>query len=133
MALREVWNRTRPLDRLLVLLLLGLCGLLLVLLRPGGTGRRVIVEQAGRVVFTAPLDQDRTVAIAGPLGATRLAIRQGSVCILDSPCPHRVCIGMGRITRAGELLACVPNGLLVRIEGSPNGTGEAPPYDLLSR
>jgi hypothetical protein len=37
---------------------------------------------------------------------------------------------MGRIARQGQLLACVPNGLLVRIEGEP---GEEPSHDLISR
>lgn len=131
MALSGVWRRTRLLDRLVVALLLLLCGLLLVWLRPGPPGRRLLVERDGKVVYTAPLDQERTVELAGRIGTTRLGIHQGSVCIEDSPCPHKVCIGMGRIERAGELLACVPNGLLVRIDGGAAAAGEG--YDLLSR
>ena len=119
MALKGAWRRTRPLDRLLVTLLLILCGVLLVWLRPGPPGSRVVVEREGKVIFTAPLDEERTVELAGRLGSTRLAIRHGSVRILDSPCPRKICIGMGSITRTGELLACVPNGLLVRIDGGP--------------
>ena len=133
MALNGVWRRTRPLDRILVVLLLLLCGLLLVWLRPGPAGRRVIVERDGAVIFTAPLDQDRTVALAGRLGPTRLAIRHGSVCIEASPCPRKLCIGMGHIARSGQILACVPNGLLVRIDGGPTAAGKGGGYDLLSR
>ena len=36
---------------------------------------------------------------------------------------------MGAIARAGELLACVPNALLVRIDG----VGKGAAHDLLSR
>ena len=131
MALSGVWRRSRPLDRLVVVLLLLLCGLLLVWLRPGPPGRRLLVERDGVVIYTAPLDLERTVELTGRLGITRLAIGQGSVCIEDSACPRKVCIGMGRIERAGELLACVPNGLLVRIDGDAAEQGEK--YDLLSR
>ena len=133
MALRALWRRTRPLDRLVVALLLLFCGVLLVWLRPGPPGRRVIVERDGKVVFTAPLDRDRVFAVSGPLGATQLAIHQGGVRIEDSPCPHKVCIGMGRIDRRGEIIACVPNHLLVRIDGGPQGDRTGPDYDLLSR
>jgi len=133
MALKGAWRRTRLLDRLVVALLLVLCGVLLVWLRPGPPGQRVVVERDGKVVFTAPLSEERTVELAGRLGPTRLAIRHGSVCILDSPCPRKICIGMGSIARSGELLACVPNGLLVRIDGGPGGKKPAPAYDLLSR
>jgi hypothetical protein len=133
MALKALWRRMRPGDRLVVGLLLGACGLLFVLLRPGAPGRKVMVERDGQVIFTAPLDRDRTVALKGPLGTTRLAIRDGTACIEESPCPRKVCIGMGRIARSGELLACVPNHLLVRVTGGPQEDDSAAPYDLLSR
>lgn len=133
MALKGAWRRTRPLDRLVVVLLLTLCAVLLVWLRPGPPGERVVVERAGKVVFTAPLDDERTVDVAGRLGPTRLAIRHGGVRILDSPCPRKLCIAMGSIARTGQLLACVPNGLLVRIVGDRDGRKPAPAYDLLSR
>ncbi len=133
MALTSLWRRTRPFDRVVVLLLFILCAVLFVVLRPGPPGRRVVVEAAGRVVFTAPLDQDRSFIVTGPLGETRLAIRHGSVCIEASPCPHRVCLGMGAITRSGEILACVPNGVLVRITGTASTGDRTEPYDLLSR
>lgn len=134
MALKRLWRRTRPGDRLVVAVLLLLSLGLLVVLRPGPPGRRVVVEQAGRVIFTAPLDEPRAVALEGPLGTTRLAIRDGTVCVEAAPCPHRVCIGMGAIGRAGELVACVPNDLLVRIEGGPPSAPKpATDYDLLSR
>ena len=133
MALNGVWRRIRPLDRLLVVLLLVLCGFLAIWLRPGPAGRRVLVERGGTVIFSAPLDRDRTVELAGRLGPTRLAIRHGSVCIEASPCPRKLCIGMGRISRSGEVLACVPNGILVRIDGGPSAAGKGDGYDLLSR
>jgi len=132
-ALKALWRRTRPGDRLVVGGLLAACGLLFVLLRPGAPGREVVVERDGRVIFTAPLDRDRTVALKGPLGTTRLAIRDGAACIEASPCSHKVCIGMGRIARSGELLACVPNHLLVRVTGGSHQDDSAAPYDLLSR
>jgi hypothetical protein len=37
-------------------------------------------------------------------------------------------MGMGEVSRAGELLACVPNELLVRIEGGQ----EERSHDLIS-
>lgn len=133
MALRAIWRRTRPLDRLVVALLLATCAALLVLLAPGAPGRTVIVERDGQVIFTAPLDRDRTFAVTGPLGVTRLAIRHGSVRVASSPCPHQVCVGMGAIDRVGQLLACVPNRLLIRIRGPQPARQEPESYDLLSR
>ncbi len=130
MALKALLRRMTILDRVIVLaLLLGaMAGMLLTDL--GARGERVVVERAGRVIFTAPLAEERTATLDGPLGPTVVAIHGGRVCVLESPCPLKVCIGMGEIARDGELLACVPNHLLVRIEGrSAQGEG----YDLISR
>ncbi len=129
MALRFFWHRTTQLDRLVILLLLvgGTVGTVVVAARPAG--ETVVVEQEGRVLFRAPLAQERSARLPGPLGESLLRIGDGSARLLESPCPHQVCIGMGGIRRAGELLACIPNRLLVRIEGEG---GEGADYDLLS-
>ncbi len=130
MAVTAVLRRMTWLDRVIVLILLLATGAAFVLVGKGPRGARVVVEQQGRVVFSAPLAVDRSATLTGPLGETLLAIRDGHVCITSSPCPHKVCIGMGHIARQGELLACVPNELLVLIEGEEK---EEPTHDLISR
>jgi hypothetical protein len=94
----------------------------------GAQGERVVVERGGRILFTAPLDEDRTVSLPGSLGETVLSVHDGRACIVSSPCPLKICMGMGEVSRAGELLACVPNELLVRIEGGQ----EERSHDLIS-
>ena len=113
---------------ILPLLCAALAGVAWVAASPGGT--RVVVTSGGQTCFAAPLDQPRSVDIEGPLGPTRLVIDEQGVRITDSPCPHKLCLAMGPARHTGDLLACVPNRILVRID-SPGG-GEAP-YDLLSR
>lgn len=130
MAIAAVLRRMTRLDRVIVLFLLLGAGAAFVLAGNAPRGARVVVEQTGRVVFSAPLAIDRTVTLTGPLGETVLEIRDGQACITSSPCPHKVCIGMGRIARQGELLACVPNELLVRIEGQQK---DEPSHDLITR
>ena len=117
-------------DWLVVLLLLGasLTGIAWVATAPGGT--HVVVTGGGQTCFTAPIDQPNSVDLDGPLGLTRLIIDEQGVRIADSPCPRKICIAMGSAKRTGDLLACVPNRILVRID-SP--AGEEAPYDLLSR
>ena len=127
--MRALLRRMTALDRLIVaVLLLGiLASFFLLGSRP--RGERVLVERDGRLLFSAPLGENRVVDLEGPLGSTRLEIRDGRARILASPCPTKACIGMGAIARAGELLACVPNQLLVRIDGEGKGMA----HDLLSR
>jgi hypothetical protein len=130
-ALKAIWRRLLPLDRLVVLLLLLGVGASFISFGQRPQGERLIVEQSSRVIFTAPLRADRTVALPGPHGETVVAIRDGRACIVGASCPNKVCMGMGEVSRQGELIACVPNGLLLHIEGDPGD--EVKGYDLLSR
>lgn len=129
--MKQLWVRMLPGDRVVVLLLLAICTGLILLQLGRAPGRTVVAEIDGKVVFTAPLDGARRVDLNGPLGKTELQIAAGEARILASPCPNKICIGMGAISRSNELLACVPNRLLVRIEGGDDSAERS--YDLLSR
>ncbi|MFA7534674.1 MAG: NusG domain II-containing protein [Desulfuromonadales bacterium] len=130
MALTALLRRPTRLDYCIVLLLLLLTAASFSLHRPGAPGERVVAERDGRLVFSAPLAENRRVTLTGPLGETQLAIENGRARILASPCLHKTCMRMGEAMRTGDFIACVPNRLLVRIDGS---AGERADYDLLSR
>ncbi|HKJ04205.1 MAG TPA: NusG domain II-containing protein [Geopsychrobacteraceae bacterium] len=129
MALADLWKRLTPFDRYLVLVLVLLVGASFLLPFSRRSGAEVIVDVQDRTVFTAPLDQARRFDIEGPLGMTQVEIDNGAVRMLSSPCPQKICIGLGKARRTGDLLACVPNRIVVRIEGD----NEEAEYDLLSR
>lgn len=131
MALKAIWRRLLPLDRLVVILLLLGVGASFYVVGQRPKGQQLVVEQNGRVVFAAPLRSDRKVALTGPRGDTIVAIRNGRARIVEASCPDKVCMGMGEISRQGEVVACVPNFLLLHIEGAPDDQGKD--YDLLSR
>lgn len=128
--MKSPWHVMTGGDWLVVLLLLctSLAGMAWVAAAPQGA--RVVVTSGNQIRFTAPLEQPHTVDFAGPLGPTRIVIDDHGVRIVDSPCPRKVCLAMGPARHAGELVACVPNHILVRIEGTGS---EESAYDLLSR
>lgn len=128
--MKTPWQIMTGGDWLIVLLLLGLSLAGIVWMATSPKGARVVVTSGGKVCFTAPLDRPTSVALDGPLGETRLVIDDQGVRISDSPCPRKICLSMGPARHSKDLLACVPNRILVRID-SP--AGEAATYDLLSR
>lgn len=123
-------KRMTACDRLVTvgLLLAALGGMVMVAATP--PGRRVVAGDGDRILFTAALDQSTQVEIEGPLGATRLVIDHDGARIAASPCALKVCMGMGPARRPGDLLVCLPNRILVQVEGEAK---EAAAYDLLSR
>lgn len=84
---------------------------------PSGTGVLVLILAKDTPETAYPLDTNATVKVMGPYGETVIAIDSGCAFIRSSPCPDRLCLKMGRIRRAGEVLVCVPNQVSVRISG----------------
>ena len=124
-------QRLTPFDRkLLVVFALLIASSFLILLGQK-TGGKVVASVDDQVVFVAPLDKDRQVELKGPLGVTVLEIKGGAARIVSSPCTKKICIHMGEARRNGDLLACVPNHLVISIEG--NRDGEDDDYDFIQR
>ncbi len=72
------------------------------------------------------LAQDRTIEIPGPLGISRITIRQGRVRFSHSPCRNQYCVHQGWLAHAGEVAMCLPNRISLELLG-----GEKP-YDSLN-
>ena len=62
-----------------------------------------------------PLAEDAEVQVPGPLGTSIVEIRSGKVFMASSPCMNKVCIHMGRISRSGGSILCIPNKVSVTI------------------
>jgi hypothetical protein len=85
-----------------------------------GPDQIMATTSEGELLFS--LAPDRELTLSGPLGATVIALIEGSVRVLSSPCPSKLCIKMGTIKRSGEALACLPNRVVVKL-GSSNSSG----------
>ncbi len=81
-------------------------------------GVECVIESPTAPVHRIALAHDTTVTIPGTVGLTSIRINPNGVWVLDSPCRNKLCQRMGRIKNAGAVLACVPNGIVVRIEGA---------------
>ncbi|MBM3314959.1 NusG domain II-containing protein [candidate division WOR-3 bacterium] len=114
--MRRVVGRFRPLDALLIALLLAAPVLALVRRdRTPATELVVDVSRDGRLVGTYRLDRDRTVDV-GP--DFKVEVSRGRVRVLDSNCPKGVCRHAGWRSAAGSSIICVPNRVVVGIRGA---------------
>lgn len=120
-----------PLDRRLLLLVSVVVVLSFPLVLQQEEGARVIISSDQRVVFVASLAEPQRAELNGPLGKTVIEIANGGVRVLSSPCRQQVCVRMGEARHAGDLIACVPNHLVIDIKGKQGGAGKD--YDLISR
>lgn len=51
-------------------------------------------------------------------GYNTLHIENGEIWIHDASCPDKLCIYQGKISGDSEIIVCLPNKLLVKIEGN---------------
>ncbi len=109
-----------------------LCGILLaaaalwLVLRPGGEGAWAVVSVDGEISARYPLDVDRTVTI-GEGNYNVLQISDGQAAVIDANCGDLTCVHMGRISRQGESIVCLPHRLVISISG-----GETSGFDAVS-
>jgi hypothetical protein len=84
----------------------------------GAHGASELIIEAGGKRWIYPLTENRIEKVHGPLGDTTVVVEDGKAFIGDSPCPDKLCERAGRISRTGQWIACMPNGIIVRIGGA---------------
>ena len=107
-------------DLILVAILLLAAVLLFFLVRSHqekdtGSGAAAVVSVDGEVVGRYPLNRDGTFPLNN--GSNILVVENGEAWVSEANCPDKVCMGMGKISRNGDFIACLPNRLIVVVEG----------------
>ncbi len=80
-------------------------------------GNYVKVTVSGEVVDEFDLFQtvDKTYELK--TGKMRLIISDGKVWIEESTCPEHICKHIGKISKAGEKIICIPNSMIIEVTG----------------
>ena len=82
--------------------------------RKTGTDAVVTVRTSdGDEVY--PLNKDGVFFLNG--GTNTLVIENGEAWVSEANCPDKVCMGMGKISKNGEFIACLPNQVIIVVEG----------------
>ncbi len=101
----------------------------------GATGSAAVVRIEGSdSSYVYPLNAEVELDVPGPLGSTHVHIHDNEVWISDSPCTEKICIAAGKIYRRGDFIACLPNRVLVQVEGGDraNSSEENGEIDVLA-
>ena len=81
---------------------------------PREEGASATVSVDGRVVAVLPLTQDTVFALSD---GTEVTVRQGEVWVSRATCKDELCQGMGRVSKEGQTILCLPNRISVVISG----------------
>ncbi|MDX9822402.1 MAG: NusG domain II-containing protein [Syntrophales bacterium] len=84
-----------------------------------GTERFVVMESEKGIFDRIPLTaSSHTIAVEGAHGKTGITIADGRVSVHSASCRNQLCRHLGPISREGQLIACAPNRVLIRIEAA---------------
>lgn len=81
-------------------------------------GQFVRIEVAGSPKQQYDLWHNQKITVIGPRGKTIIQIDGGTVQVTYSDCPDQLCVRTGKIRHIGEMIVCVPNQVVVKIEGA---------------
>lgn len=105
-------------DKLLVLIALLLAGTSYYLTwQPASAGGYVDVYQDNTLYKEQSLENTALLHVPGKLGDSVLEIDHGRVRFQSSPCSGKFCVHAGWLQQAGEVMACLPNGIHIEIHG----------------
>ena len=92
-------------------------------------GERVRVYVDGMAVSEYSLSDEISIDIKGYGGGyNSLRISDGAAYMTDASCPDKLCIHQGKADRSGQSIVCLPNRVVVKVEGK-DGNG----YDAITR
>jgi len=86
----------------------------------GPQGEKAIIEvdnQPVQTVLLTPNTEKQTIVIAGVRGDSIIEVDGHFVRMVDSACPDKVCVHMGRKSQPGDVITCIPNRVVIKIPG----------------
>ena len=82
-----------------------------------GTNRVLVIETEGGEHDRIALDgAARRLDLDGPAGKTGIVLDAAGARVVSASCRHATCRRQGAVSRPGELIACAPNRLVLRVE-----------------
>ena len=78
---------------------------------------RVMIE-GPRQKWIFPIEAEEAINVKGPLGTTVVRIHGNEAWVESSPCDNQVCVSAGHLSGNFDFAACLPNNVMVIIEGN---------------
>ncbi len=81
-------------------------------------GDKVQIFVDNKIAYQYDFNQNGSYSILTAYGSLELQIKDRTVQVLTSTCPAKICKKMGKISKTNQFIVCLPNRILIRIEGT---------------
>lgn len=99
--------------------------LYVILWTPSGDATAAVIAAPGQTT-TVQLGGEGELDFDGAIGTSTISWDQRGIRFLRSPCRAKHCVHTGWLSRAGQVAACLPNGITIELR---NG---GPRYDAIA-
>lgn len=99
---------------LIVLAVLLIAAALAIYFMTNPTGSEVYIYKDGKLLEAVSLSVEKTVKIDEHI---TVKISGGAAYVLKSDCKGQDCVKAGKISKAGEMIVCLPNKVVLKIVG----------------
>lgn len=127
---KQKFYRTSPGDYILACLILISCfGVFLFFKNNDTTGnKKALIFHNNKLIKEIYLHNDKGKESFFITGAIAVEFGNGSIRIVKTDCPQKICKHTGRIRKPGQTIVCVPNKVLIEITGSDKNMYHAVSY-----
>ena len=94
------------------------------------SGAEVIITIDGAEYGRYSLDSDRTISIDRNGNHNLVVISDGTVHMEEASCKNQICVHQGIINASGQMIVCLPNGVIAEIRAADSSQAE---YDAVSQ
>lgn len=92
----------------------------------------VVATVDGREVLRRPLMMNATYELPREDGAVNIiCVENGEVYMQEANCRDGLCIRQGRMRNTAKTIVCLPNKVVVRLEGDAQGTPTTDDIDVI--
>lgn len=104
---------------ILALVLLAVLGVAFLIQRLvfGGEGTKAVVQVGGQEDLVLDLSRDQEFWVGDTeIGRNLIRVENGTVMVAEADCPDKICVQTGPIREEGQVIACLPHGVIVYIQ-----------------
>jgi len=118
-------------QRIRSILILGgiilISGIFIMIYSAGKQGTQVVITVDGQIYKTLPIHSDHTLTVETADGYNVVTVKDSQVSVSSADCANQVCVNSRSISKNGEVITCIPHGLVITIT-SPDEEVDAVAY-----
>lgn len=88
---------------------------------PKGEATIAVITMDGKILKEIDLSNTKNTTFNIDYTAHYIIeVKDKKIRIIEATCPDKICVATGFISKAGQVIACLPNRLLIEIKGKQN-------------